>query len=101
MVERLDGKFQGTITKNKNGEVVPPDEFMVFLAKDNAFPATLRFYRDECERKGAGLAQLQAVDEAIARLHQWRQANPHRLKTPDVEAGEIDVGTVSDSAGND
>ena len=42
-MERLDGKFHGTIVKNKNGQEVPPDEFAVFLAKDNAFPATLRF----------------------------------------------------------
>ncbi len=92
MTERLDGKFQGTIRKNKNGEVVPPDEFMVFLAKDNAFPATLRFYREECVRQGSAPEQLQAVDEAIIRLDLWRENNPDRLKTPDVDPLEIDVG---------
>ena len=88
---RLDGKFQGTITKNKNGEVVPPDEFMVFLAKDNVFPATLKFYREECAALGAKAPQLQAVDEAIIRMEAWRAANPDRLKTPDVEPGEIKI----------
>ena len=89
MSQRLDGKFRGTIIKNKNSEEVPDTEWILFLAKDNAFPATLRFYRDECERQGAASAQLAAVDAAIVRLDQWRADNAHRLKTPDVEPGEI------------
>lgn len=86
---RLDGKFHGRIFKNKNGEEVPPDEFVVFLAKDNAFPATLRFYHEECERQGAAPEQLAAVEAAIERLMVWRAEHPERLKTPDVEPGEI------------
>lgn len=87
--ERADGKFQGRIYKNKNGEEVPPDEYVVFLVKDNAFLPTLRFYREECQRQGAASAQLQAVDEAIARVEAWRAVNTDRCKTPDVEPGEI------------
>lgn len=52
MLEKLDAKFYGSIFKAKNGDIVPEDEYMVFLAKDNAFPATLLFYRDECVKAG-------------------------------------------------
>jgi hypothetical protein len=86
---KLDGKFHGIIAKNKDGSIVPQDQWVVFLAKDNAFPATLRFYRAECNRQGAASEQLAAVDAAIARLDEWRQANPDKCKTPDVQAGEI------------
>ena len=56
----------------------------MFLAKDNAFPATAAFYRQECERLGADAEQLAAVDRLIGRLMQWRYDNPHRLKVPDA-----------------
>lgn len=87
--ERFDGKFHGRIFKNKNREEVRADEFCVFLAKDNAFLPTLRFYRDECARQGAKDAQIKAVEEMINRCAKWRDENVDRLKTPDVEPGEI------------
>lgn len=91
MSTKLDGKFHGTIAKNKDQSIVPQDQWVVFLAKDNAFPATLDFYREECSRQGAGVDQLVAVDEMIERLKQWRNDNPHLCKTPDVQRGEIVV----------
>lgn len=89
MSEKFDGKFHGIIVKNKDGSVVPQDQWMVFLIKDDAFPATLRFYRAECERQEAGPEQLKAVDEAIERMDLWRERNAHLCKTPDVQPGEI------------
>ncbi len=83
----LDAKFYGTVLKVKNDEPVHADEFVVFLAKDNAFPATLQFYRDECIRLGADPEQVQAVNRMMDRLEAWRKANPDRLKVPDA-AGE-------------
>lgn len=86
---KLDGKFHGIIVKNKDQSIVPQDQWIVLLAKDNAVPATLNFYRSECARLGAELKQLQAVDEMILRVLEWRKNNPEKCKIPDVEPNEI------------
>lgn len=88
MWKYLDGKFRGTIYRHTDGKVLNHDEFVVFLAKDNAFPATLRFYRQECERIGADAEQLAAVDRLITRVDEWRATNPTALKVPDAVPGE-------------
>jgi hypothetical protein len=85
----LDGKFHGVVVKNKDGSIVPPDQWIVFLAKDNAVPDTLRFYRQRCADLGADQTQLVSVDALIARVDQWREYNPDKCKVPDVQAGEI------------
>ncbi len=91
MSTKFDGKFHGVVVKNKNGSVVPPDQWMVFLVKDNAFPATLKFYLEECKRWGANKPQLQAIQEAIERMERWRGQNLNLCKTPDVDPGELIV----------
>ncbi len=80
----LDRKFYGIIHKTKNNEVVPHDQFVVFLAKDNAFMPTLNFYKAECQRIGANMAQLQAIDDLIMRVAEWRENNRAMCKVPDV-----------------
>jgi hypothetical protein len=86
---KLDRKFTGIIVKNKDGSVVPQDEYVVFLAKDNAFLPALRCYRDECARLGADGRQLQAIDDLISAVLHWRGNNPGRCKTPDVQDNEL------------
>lgn len=86
--QKLDGKFHGTVFRHADQKVVPEDQWIVFLAKDNAFPATLKFYREECERIGAEPEQLAAVDRLINRVELWRMANPDKLKVPDAFVGE-------------
>ena len=86
---KLDGKFHGVVVKNKNQTIVPQDQWMVFLAKDNAVPAMLKFYEAECARLGAEPEQLQAVREMRERVMAWRAENPQLCKTPDVQPGEI------------
>lgn len=86
---RLDHKFHGVVVKNKNGIVVSPDQWMVFLAKDNAVPATLAFYEQECSRQGAEPAQIEAVRAMRQRVDEWRKAHPELCKAPDVEPGEL------------
>jgi hypothetical protein len=86
---KLDGKFHGIIAKNKDGSIVPQDQWMVFLAKDNAVPATLNFYMEECMRQGAADEQLHAVAAMIERVAEWRRAHPELCKVPDVQAGEL------------
>lgn len=84
---KLDKKFDGDIHKVKDHTFVPPDEYLVFLAKDNAFAATLPEYRRQCEAMGADPVQLWMVDEMIANVEAWRAAHPERCKVPDA-AGE-------------
>ena len=86
---KLDAKFYGEIHKVKDDSLLPEDEYVVFLAKDNAFPATVAFYRAECERLGADAEHLASVDRMIERLTKWRADNPHRLKVPDAKGEKL------------
>lgn len=86
---KMDGKFHGIVVKNKDQSVVPQDQWIVFLAKDDAVPATLNFYLRECERLGADESQLMAVRELIDRVRRWRFGRPDLCKVPDVHPGEI------------
>lgn len=88
-MQKLDLKFYGEIRKVKNDTVVPDDQWMCFLIKDDAFPATLEFYYRECERQGADEEQLAAVRKTINRTHAWREANPELCKTPDAKGEKL------------
>ena len=77
------------LRKSKNSHIVGDDEFVVFLAKDNAFPATLRFYRDECVRQGADRTQVESVDALIDRLDAWRDLHPNLCHAPDATREEL------------
>jgi hypothetical protein len=82
-------KFYGEVRKVKDDSLVPDDEFVVFLAKDNAFAAILPAYRDKCIELGCDMAQIQAVNKMIDRLQEWRRANQHRLKNPDANGEKL------------
>jgi hypothetical protein len=69
---KLDAKFYGEIRKAKDDSLVPADEYVVFLAKDDAFAAILPHYRTMCHAMGATAEQLQAIDRMIERLEFWR-----------------------------
>lgn len=86
---KLDGKFHGVVVKNKNQSIVPQDQWMVFLAKDNAVPHMLQEYYRKSVELGASNEQLSAVYEMMERVNDWRKHNPHLLKVADVEVGEI------------
>lgn len=88
MSQALDGKFSGVVIRTRDGKVIPPDRYIVFMAHDNALPATLDFYRDECARMGVGKEQLAAVDRLRTRLAQWRDSHGDELKWPDALPGE-------------
>ncbi len=89
--EKLDAKFSGVVVKVKDGTIVPDDEYVVFLAKDNAFAAILPAYRDKCKEIGCDDEQIAAVDRLILRLGLWRAQNQHRVKKPDAK-GERLIG---------
>lgn len=89
MTQPLDRKVIGVLHKTKNGEYISPDEYVVFLAKDNAFPPTLAFYIEECKRIGADERQIASAVDLLERVNKWRLAHKDRLKVPDVEPGEL------------
>lgn len=82
---KLDAKFYGEIRKAKDNSLVPDDQYVVFLAKDNAFAKLLPLYLIECRTQHCDKAQLDAVQAMIDRVNAWREANPDKLKTPDAE----------------
>ena len=86
---KLDAKFYAAVHKVKDGASVPDDEWMIFLAKDNAFPATLEFYLNECMRIGADQEHLDSVARTMRRLKEWRDANPDRCKVPDAKGEKL------------
>lgn len=86
---KLDAKFYGEIRKVKDDSIVPEDEYVVFLAKDNAFAAVLPLYRAQCERFGCDAEHMASVDKMIDRLAHWRAANPSRLKNPDAKGEKL------------
>ena len=90
-LDKLDAKFSGVIFKVKDGSIVTDDQYMVFLAKDDAFPDTLNFYRAKCIGLGADQEHIAAVDRPIQRLKVWRAANILACKVPDAK-GEKLVG---------
>lgn len=85
---KLDKKFYGLVYKTKDDSVVQQDQWVVFLAKDDAFATVLPMYRRACELLGADDQQLAAVDRLIADVDAWRAANPTRCKTPDIKPDE-------------
>lgn len=89
--QKLDAKFDGVIFKVKDGTIVPPDQYMVFLVKDRAFLNTVRFYREECARLGADQEHLQAVSRTIDRAEKWQRDNVDLMKVPDA-AGDKLIG---------
>lgn len=91
---KLDAKFYGTILKVKDDSVVPPDDqYMVFLAKDNAFAefgtGAIYFYLGRCIELGADQEHINAVKRTIVRLERWRADNPDKLKVPDAKGEKL------------
>lgn len=86
---KLDAKFYGEIRKVKDDSIVFDDEYVVFLAKDDAFAATLPIYRENCIKLGADPEQIAAVDRMMSRLYHWRENNPQRCKVPDAKGEKL------------
>jgi hypothetical protein len=86
--DKLDHKFYGEIFRTKDDKLVPDSIWMVFLAHDNAVPATLRFYAQKCAELGADERHLRALEQLIDRVIKWRERHPHWCKVPDVEVDE-------------
>lgn len=87
---KLDEKYGGELHKVGVGsphpfghrDVVAPDEWIAFRAKDDCFLPTLEFYHEECQRRGAGDDHLRGVASLIRKVKMWRAAHPESCKVP-------------------
>ena len=86
---KLDAKFYGEVRKVKDDSLVPDDEWVCFLAKDNAFSDVLPQYLAACKRRGCDREQIEAVERMIARMKHWRVMHPDRLKNPDAKGEHL------------
>lgn len=86
---KMDAKFYGEIRKVKDDSIVPDDEYIVFLVKDNAFARAIYKYREECITLGADREQIDSVSRMIRRIEDWRAAHPDRLKVPDAKGERL------------
>jgi hypothetical protein len=82
---KLDKKFYGQIFKVKNNELVPEDEYVVFLAKDNAFIVALERYLEVCRYLNCDDEQITQTELLIKHVNQWRVEHPERCKNPDAK----------------
>lgn len=91
-METIDRKFKFLAVNPGNGNIFTDKEGVVFLAKDDCFLPTLKFYLEECIRQEASVAQITGVNLLIDRVTRWRLENLKRCKTPDVASGkEADI----------
>lgn len=82
---RIDRKFTIEATCLEHRHRHTEHDAVLFLAKDQAFPTTLRFYRQECERLGAAPRQLLGIDLLIDRVERYQAAYPERIKVADID----------------
>lgn len=98
---KLDGKYYGEIRKCSDGEIVPPDEWILFRAKDNAVPSMLRNYLADCLMLGADQDHIDTIRDLIERVDAWRENNPDKCKVPDTDINTLHSVKVEDDDDSD
>lgn len=86
---KLDAKFYGEIRKVKDDSLVPEDEYVVFLVKDNAFADMIFSYRDRCVQLGCDKEQIDSINRMITRILLWRVNNLNKCKNPDAKGEKL------------
>lgn len=88
---KLDKKYkvQGSYITKMDGTLVTSDQWVVFLAKDNAVPETLQFYYHKCKAMGCDQTHLDGILQLMMRVQNWREANPNLCKVPDTSAFKL------------
>ncbi len=84
---KLDRKFYGELRKMKDDSLVPEDQWVAFLVKDNAFAALVQGYPMKCIELDCDAEQIAAAAVLVERINEWRGENQDKLKKPDA-AGE-------------
>jgi len=84
-MQPLDTKVYGILFKTKDNTPIPPDEFIVFRAADNAIVDTLVCYLGKCTALGAEQSHINAIHDLLRRVREWRGKHPERCKIPDTD----------------
>lgn len=86
---KLDKKFYGDIYKAKDGTRVPDDEYIVFLAHDNAFASIVHRYAQACEDLGCDEDQIRGARELVIRIARWRAEHVDKCRLPDAKGESL------------
>jgi hypothetical protein len=98
----IDSKFIIHAKHATHRYLATHEDAMIFLARDAALPATLRAYREECERLGSDEAQLRSIDALIGRVDEFQGihgsrvayiVNPDPTAEVSVEAAPLEEST--------
>lgn len=84
-MRQIDSKHKtsGDLTKN-DGTPIPEDEPLVlFRGHDKVLPDLLEHYNQLCQENGSPPAQIEAMDQLIAKIKQWQADNPDKVKVAD------------------
>lgn len=79
----IDWKYKIQAVNPCSGNTHTEDDSILFLAKDKAVPATLRYYKAKCKRLGANPAHLEAIELLIGRVDSYQ--NEIEAKVPDTD----------------
>ena len=94
--EPIDRKFSISAKATEHDRPYYDEHHAVlFLAKDRALPATLTFYRYECEALGADPRQLEGIDRLRERVIAYQDANPDLVKVADVDVGSTGDAVIA------
>lgn len=88
MNKNIDRKFKIVAENATTSKQHTERDAVLFLAKDKALPATLEFYREECQRLGAEPTFLDSVGKLIGRVKEFQAKHPKKVKVPDISAGK-------------
>lgn len=84
---QVDRKYDGRLIKVASGEEV--DDFIVFRARDNAVPHVLAMYKVLCKSMGCDVEHLQAIDNLLDNVENWRSHNPGLCQVPTTRLSEL------------
>ena len=82
-METIDRKFEITAKNPCSGKIYTEKEGIFFCAHDEAVPAMLRSYRDECILLECGEGHIESITLLIIRVEKYQLKVKH--KVPDTE----------------
>lgn len=84
----IDRKFLFAGTNPITGRIVSEFDGIVMLATDIALPATIQFYRAECEQQGAAPEVIESLNGLYERVVKFQAAHPENCKVADLSPEE-------------
>ena len=95
MAEPIERKYKFIAIGQEHGSIHDENDAFVFLAKDKAAPATLKFYWEECQRLGSAPRQLVAIALLRERVERYQAEHPDQVKVAEVDEGPIGDAIVT------